>query len=69
MTPVFRLFLLPVMEHLELVAKNTTRKNQLALVKCLGNILKNWSPPPDIATSGESHSFCEAVRIFWHRTK
>ena len=47
------------MEHLVLVAKNTTRKNQLALVKCLGNILKSWAPPQDIATSGESQKLCE----------
>ena len=52
-------FLVTVMEHLELVAKNTTRKNQLALVKCLGNILKSWAPPQDIATSGESQKLCE----------
>merc|ERR1740123_350022 len=52
-------FLVTLMEHLELVAKNTTRKNQLALVKCLANVLKSWTPPSDIATSGENYKLCE----------
>jgi len=52
-------FIGKVMEQLELVAKNTTRKNQLALVKCLGNILKNWSLTADSVTDEESRMVCE----------
>merc|ERR1712029_1231437 len=52
-------FIGKVMEQPELVAKNTTRKNQLALVKCLGNILKNWSLTADSVTDEESRVVCE----------
>ena len=41
-----KLYLATVMGHLQVVAGNTTRKNQLAVVKCLGNILRSWSPDP-----------------------
>ena len=36
-------FLPTVLDQLETLATNTTRKNQLALIKCLGNILKVWT--------------------------
>jgi len=34
-----------VVDHLEIMAQGTTRKNQLAIVKCLSNVLKNWKIP------------------------
>ena len=48
-----QLYLLTVLDHLENLATNTTRRNQLALIKCLGNILAVWSVPedPDLTTS------------------
>ena len=36
-------FLPTVLDQLEILATNTTRRNQLALIKCLGNILKVWT--------------------------
>ena len=33
--------------QLETLATNTTRRNQLALIKCLGNILKVWTVPEE----------------------
>ena len=41
------LYLVTVLDHLENLATNTTRRNQLALIKCLGNILTVWSVPED----------------------
>merc|ERR1719481_197387 len=38
-------FLDKVLDHLEVMAQSTTRKNQLAIVKCLGNVLKSWKVP------------------------
>jgi len=40
-----------VVDHLETMAQNTTRKNQLAIIKCLGNVLKNWKVTVDAAAS------------------
>ena len=47
------LYLVTVLDHLESLATNTTRRNQLALIKCLGNILAVWSVPedPDLSSS------------------
>ena len=36
-------FLPTLLDQLEILATNTTRRNQLALIKCLGNILKVWT--------------------------
>merc|ERR1711915_362682 len=48
-------FLGPVVAQLEMVARNTTRKNQLALVQCLANMLKNLSLKMDT----ENETFCQ----------
>ena len=37
-----------ILGHIEKIAKNTTRKNQLAVVKCVSNILKNLILPANI---------------------
>ena len=32
-------------DHLDTLAGNTTRKNQLAIAKCVGALLKSWKLP------------------------
>jgi len=49
-----RKFLGPVVAQLEMVARNTTRKNQLALVQCLANMLKNLSLPSNMDVDMET---------------
>lgn len=43
-------YLEKVVDHLESLAQGTTRKNQLAIVKCLGNVLKSWKNPIESST-------------------
>lgn len=54
-----KIFLGQIMAQLELVAKNTTRKNQLALVKCLGNIVKNWPIAADLVSCDDQKNLCQ----------
>jgi len=50
-----------VVDHLETMAQNTTRKNQLAIVKCLGNVLKNWKIPVDVAANQSPKEACGEI--------
>merc|ERR1719341_3095950 len=50
-----------VVDHLETMAQGTTRKNQLAIVKCLGNVLKNWKIPVDFAANQASKESCGEI--------
>jgi len=52
-------YLCKLVEHLEILAQNTTRKNQLALIKCLSNVLKKWKLPTDIEST--SKDSCEDI--------
>jgi len=50
-----------VVDHLETMAQNTTKKNQLAIVKCLANVLKNWKIPVDSAANQASKDSCGEI--------
>jgi len=39
-----------VLDHLEVMAQSTTRKNQMAIIKCLGNVLKSWTVTDQLDT-------------------
>lgn len=54
-------YLVKVVDHLETMAQGTTRKNQLAIVKCLGNVLKNWKIPIDFAANQASKESCGEI--------
>jgi len=56
-----QLFLGPMVDHLDTMVGNTTRKNQLAIAKCLGSLLKGWKLPQDLLKSPESRQTCGDV--------
>ena len=44
----------PQVDHLGTLADNTTRRNQLAIAKCVGSLLKAWRLPQHLAKSPQT---------------
>jgi len=54
-------YIVAVLEQLERVVVNTTRKNQEAVAVCLGRIMLKWKIPADINSDQEALKLCETV--------
>merc|ERR1712080_287901 len=54
-------YLGPMVDHLDTMVQNTTRKNQLAIAKCVGSLLKSWKLPQDLLKSPQARQSCGDV--------
>jgi len=41
-----------MLEHLDCVVSNTTRRGQLVAAECLGRLVKRWRLPADMSAGG-----------------
>ena len=59
------LYLATMVDHLGALADNTTRRNQLAIAKCIGSLLKAWKLPQHLAKSEQACSeiFAKIAKI------
>jgi hypothetical protein len=55
------LFLPRMVDHLDTMAGNTTRRNQLAIAKCVGSLLGAWRLPQDLGESAQARRSCGEV--------
>jgi len=54
-------YIIEVLDKMETIVANTTRKNQEAVAVALGKIVEKWKEPLDINTSQASKELCEGV--------
>ncbi len=41
-----------MLEHLDCIVANTTRRGQLVAAECLGRLVKRWRLPADLTAAG-----------------
>ena len=49
-----------MLEHLDCMLGNTTRRGQLVAAECLGRLVKRWRLPADMTAGGGGH-LCQEV--------
>jgi len=54
-------YLLLMLDHLDATIQSTTRKNQLAVAKCLGNVMGKWKIPSDLASAEANQNKCKEI--------